>query len=232
MATFVLIHGGGHRNWHWRLVRPLLEEIGHRTIAPDVPMDDPTAGAQVWADVAAEAMGDAVGDAIVVGHSLAGLMLPVLASQVSVRRIVFLAANVPVPGISYNEYMETQPDAIVVSWERVEYDVQNRIVVPWDLAREAFYPDVEISLAREAFAHCLPVASTGFSETCPISMWPEVASSYVVCTDNRVNGPNWARRVSVERLGSSAIEIPGGHSPFLSRPRALAEVLDSVASLP
>jgi pimeloyl-ACP methyl ester carboxylesterase len=234
VAKFVLIHGGGHRSWHWRLVRPILEEMGHRTVAPDVPMDDPETGAQGWTDVAAAAMKDAgIGDdAIVVGHSLAGLMLPVLASQIPVRRIVFLAANVPVPGISYNEYMESQPDAIIISWDRVQHDDLGRIVIPWDLAREAFYPDVEESLAREAFSHCLPTAPIGFAETCPVGAWPGVPSSYVLCQEDIVNGPAWARRVSLERLGGPAIELPGGHSPMLAGPARLAEVLNAIASLP
>jgi hypothetical protein len=74
-------------------------------------------------------------DAMAVGHSLAGLMLPVLASQIPVRRIVFLTGNAPVPSMSYNEYMESQPDAIIVPWDRVQDDDLGRIVIPRDLAR-------------------------------------------------------------------------------------------------
>jgi hypothetical protein len=41
--------------------------------------------------------------------------------------------------------------------------------------------------------------------------------------------PRWSRTVALERLGVNAIELPGGHSPFLSRPAELAEALVSVS---
>jgi hypothetical protein len=35
----------------------------------------------------------------------------------------------------------------------------------------------------------------------------------------------WARNAARDRLGIDPIEIEGGHSPFLSRPRELAGLL-------
>jgi hypothetical protein len=42
--------------------------------------------------------------------------------------------------------------------------------------------------------------------------------------EDRCVDPNWSRRVAA-RLGADVIELEGGHSPFLSRPAQLAEVL-------
>jgi hypothetical protein len=147
-----------------------------------------------------------------------------------VRRLVFHGANVPVPSISYNQYLEDHQDAIVVPWERLDFDDQGRILVSWELAREVYYPDVEESLARQAYARLLPVTASGFSEACPITSWPDVPSSYILGKDDLVNGPSWARRVSAERFGEPAIELPGGHSPFLARPDVLATTLDGIAT--
>nr|WP_234712878.1 alpha/beta hydrolase [Mycolicibacterium komanii] len=52
--------------------------------------------------------------------------------------------------------------------------------------------------------------------------WP------VICTDDRVVNPDWSRRMAHD-LDADVIEIGGGHSPFLSRPQALAEVLLEIA---
>jgi hypothetical protein len=38
-------------------------------------------------------------------------------------------------------------------------------------------------------------------------------------------GNDWAKRVARDRLGADLIELPGSHSPFLSRPNDLAAVL-------
>ena len=41
----------------------------------------------------------------------------------------------------------------------------------------------------------------------------------------RVIDPAWSRRMSRELLGVEPVELDGGHSPFLSRPAELASVL-------
>lgn len=42
-------------------------------------------------------------------------------------------------------------------------------------------------------------------------------------------GNDWAKRVARDRLGADPIELPGSHSPFLSRPNALAAALLALA---
>ncbi|MGH9039063.1 MAG: alpha/beta fold hydrolase, partial [Acidimicrobiia bacterium] len=65
-------------------------------------------------------------------------------------------------------------------------------------------------------------------EPCPLERWPDVPGSYILCTDDRPIPPAWSRRIAREQLGVEAIELPGGHSPMLSRPRHLAEVLSGL----
>lgn len=232
MAKFVLAHGGGHTSWHWNLVQPLLESAGHCTVVPDLPMDNPDAGVADWADVVCDSLtGQQIDDDVIaVGHSLAGLMLPVLAERIPLRRIVFLAANVPVPGLAYSEYLKEHPEAKTFPFDRITYDDQGRSVIDWSLARDAYYHDVELNLAREAFENCRPVATTGYTEVCPLSSWPSVQSSYILCRDDRATNPDWSRRVSMQRLGASAIELPGGHSPFLTYPKQLTQALHQLVS--
>jgi pimeloyl-ACP methyl ester carboxylesterase len=66
-------------------------------------------------------------------------------------------------------------------------------------------------------------------EICPLSKWPGVPSSYVVCAEDRTIQPEWSRRAARERLGIEAVELPGGHCPHVSRPGELAEVLAALA---
>jgi hypothetical protein len=39
----------------------------------------------------------------------------------------------------------------------------------------------------------------------------------------------WGKRVARDRFGADLIELPGSHSPFQSRPQALADVLLRIA---
>jgi pimeloyl-ACP methyl ester carboxylesterase len=47
----------------------------------------------------------------------------------------------------------------------------------------------------------------------------------IVCDEDLVLSPAWSARVARERLGVEPIHLAGGHSPFLSRPDDLAEIL-------
>jgi hypothetical protein len=38
--------------------------------------------------------------------------------------------------------------------------------------------------------------------------------------------PEWSRRIARDWLNAEMIEMPGSHSPFYSRPKELAELLN------
>ncbi len=58
MTTFVLIHGASSDGWYWHLVTPHLQAAGHDVVAPDLPVDDDTAGIEEYANTVVEAIGD------------------------------------------------------------------------------------------------------------------------------------------------------------------------------
>lgn len=68
MATYVLIHGSGDSSWYWHLLAAELRERGHDVVAPDLPIEDDTAGLWQYADTVVEAIGDRR-DLVVVAQS-------------------------------------------------------------------------------------------------------------------------------------------------------------------
>jgi hypothetical protein len=50
----------------------------------------------------------------------------------------------------------------------------------------------------------------------------------IVCAEDRAISPDWSRTAAREALGVEPYELPGSHSPFLSRPRRLADVLNEI----
>ena len=227
MTLFALIHGGAHGSWCWELIVPELEARGHRVVAPDLPLEDETAGAEAWARTVIDAIDDVAGpgdgDVVLVGHSMGGMCVPIVASRRPVRRMVFLAAMVPAPGRVYAEYLAENPDAITLDFN-VE-GTPGPIGMSWEAARNGFYHDCDEQLARRAFERLRPTALTVFSERCPLATWPDTASTYILMRDDRAVGPAWSRRVALDRIDADLIEMDGSHSPFFTRPVELADLL-------
>jgi len=106
---FVLVHGMSHGGFAWDLVKRRLERDGHRVVAPDLPGHGRRAHERRRASVAtyARAVADAAiqagfSRAVLVGHSMAGLVIPRAAELIPARleRLVFLAAVVLPHGAS------------------------------------------------------------------------------------------------------------------------------------
>jgi hypothetical protein len=55
------------------------------------------------------------------------------------------------------------------------------------------------------------------------------ADADVLCRDDHATNPAWQRTAATERLGVDPVELDGGHSPMLSRPAELSDVLDGLA---
>ena len=224
--TFILIHGAWHGAWCWeRLVAPLRER-GHGAIAVDLPSDDPTVGLDAHADAVAGFLLE--DDVIAVGHSLHGLLLPLVAARRPVRTLVYLCAFVPVEGRSMSEQFRESPEPILLFPERPETDGVGRSHWPDEaVARRALYPDLSDEDASWAFERLRPQAPTTQRETQPAGA--EVPAVSIVGAHDAAVNPDWSRRGARERLGADPIEIDAGHFPMIATPELLADVLSSCA---
>jgi Alpha/beta hydrolase family len=92
-----------------------------------------------------------------------------------------------------------------------------------------FLDDCSDSVAEWAISRLRPQAFGRYTERCALGELPSIASTSVICTDDRIVSNDWSRRTARDRLGADVIEFPGGHSPYLSRPSDLADVLHALA---
>jgi pimeloyl-ACP methyl ester carboxylesterase len=211
VATFTLIHGGGGSGWDWHLVVPELQRLGHEAVAVDLPSEDETAGWQEYADTVVAALGH--GRNIVVGHSLGGFTAPLACERATVEKLVLVAAMIPAPGELFSDW-----------WTNVGYPGtggQDDDVV--------FYHDVSKALTEESKRRARSESSRALREPWPLASWPDTATTYLLCRDDRMFPPMWARAHARERLGVEADEIEGGHYVTLIRPHELAARLDAYA---
>lgn len=238
---FVLVHGGFHGAWCWNRTIPELERLGHEATAIDLPGhgtrrdEESTLDGRRQAIVAVMQAGD-----VLVGHSGGGFDVTIAADAAPglVGHVVYLAAGLPREGRTIPEAM-TRPEGVPVPEGRFADDVTGMLgylcfdgdgsmsFADFDGAREFFYHDCDEETARWAFAHLVP-ERPGETTTRVVStprFWEaELPRSYVLCLQDR-SKPRWLSDVVIRRLGVEPLTIDTSHSPFLSRPAELAELL-------
>jgi pimeloyl-ACP methyl ester carboxylesterase len=218
MSTFVLVPGAGGQAWYWHRVVPELQARGHEAIAVDLPAADDGAGFIEYADAVVAAIGDRRDGLVLVGQSLGGFTVSLVAERVPVDQIVLLNAMVPKPGESGGEW-----------WEATGWPAA-RGANPFDPLVD-FLHDVPPEIVAEAMAAGEPEQSgTPFEKPWPLASWPDVPTRFLQGREDRFFPLEFQRRVVAQRLpGVEVEELPGGHLLALSRPVELAEALLSRA---
>jgi pimeloyl-ACP methyl ester carboxylesterase len=229
MADFVLVHGGLHGASCWDLQRVELEKLGHRTFAMDLPIDRPGKYMDDYADAAVAAVaGKAADDAYLVGHSMGGMVIPRMLKAMPRARLIFLCAGFA--HTSEQEQLESLGATTRDFFGWLITDDQARVGMNKDNAITAFYGDLTPELADKAYAGLRPQWAEAFGAVPPIEPYSDSVAGVICTTDDRIIDPARHRQMSQARFGITPIEMPGSHSPFLSRPAELAAILDKVVA--
>jgi len=245
---FVLIHGMWHGAWCWDRVIPELRARGHDALAIDLPGH----GAR-WAErpqglaSRSECVTDVLraGD-VLVGHSAGGYDITIAADRApeKVGHLIYVAAGVPLEGRTAGDSMygvddrdpaTGEPIAMVRDpevYRHVGQDEQGRSVwLDREGPRRQFYHDCDEATVDWAFARLTPGVDLFPEETLSMPRFWAAARprSYILCTEDKTISPIRAR-LAAGRLGVEPIEMAASHSPFLSRPAELAELMIAAAS--
>ncbi|MDB5725493.1 MAG: alpha/beta hydrolase [Novosphingobium sp.] len=116
MATFVLVHGGGHGGWCWQPVARRLRAKGHEVHAPSLTgLGDRRHLLSIdidllthVEDVVSLLFHEDLSDVILVGHSYGGMVITGVADALAqrIKRLVYLDAAIPRAGESL---LDTSP---------------------------------------------------------------------------------------------------------------------------
>jgi len=227
MADFILVHGGLHGAACWDLLRPELERLGHTSFAMDMPIDEPGLYMDGYADaVVASLAGRPTRGAYLVGHSMGGMVIPRVAAKLLETRLIFLCAGFA--NTSEAERLESMDATTRDFFGWLIADPEGRVRMSRENAVAAFYPDVAPDIADWAVSRLRPQWAEAFNRVNPIEPYTEKVAHVVYTTGDRIIDPEKHRRMSEVRFGVTPIPLPGGHSPFLSHPAALAWTLHAI----
>jgi pimeloyl-ACP methyl ester carboxylesterase len=241
MATFILIHGSWHGGWCFDEVKDLLEAEGHHVVAPDLPGmgGDEEALASItlqgWADFVAGLCRDAPARPVVLaGHSRGGLVVSQAAETApeAIDALVYICAMMLPSGMSRAMFKEQEGpnppfDALISPTPG-----GHGTVISGSSPGEVFAqmaPRNGVALAMERL-----MAEPHGPRSEPLQLtakrFGSLARTYIECTEDRTIPLASQRRMQALMPGAHVEQLWADHSPFLSRPIALAKLL--IAAIP
>ncbi len=230
--TFVLVHGGGHGAWCWEHMIP---HISEDAVALDLPgrgsRPAPLEKIKVvdWVDAVVETIDELESDRIVlVGHSLAGMVLPPVADRISERleRMIYVSCSVPAEGRAVMDMLSAEIAPLA------EENRKNQVasVLPEEVARSMFCSDMNSEQARFVLDRLVPEAWSPMLEPSRLAgLERGVAATYVKLLRDVVVPPALQDEV-IANLGSvEVVELDAGHDAMVSQPKALALLINDIA---
>lgn len=223
--SIVLVHGAWHGPWVWDKVAGPLRERGFDVHAVDLPSIGPDTGslADMYGDAAAvrAALDEIDGEALVVAHSYGGVATTEGAAGAgNVAHIVYLTAFMLDEGQALADVAGRTPPA----WQVPNPDGKTvRVEGP----QGVFYNTCTPEIADAAAARLRPHTIVSFVQPVRSVGWRDVPSTYVVCElDNAIPVP--AQEAMAAHAGTTR-RLRSDHSPFLTDPDAVAELIRGVA---
>lgn len=238
MTSAVLVHGAWHGAWCFEHVLPLLEAAGVPAVAVDLPGHgaDPGPLADLHGDAArVRAVIDELDDdCVLLGHSYGGAVVTEAGVHPSVRHLVYLCAFALDAHESCMSAAIDESAVLDLSWEG-RPNLADAFVLHEDGtstltdtgAADCLYNDCDAATTVDAVARLGPQPMVTLGQEPAAVSWRERPSTYVVCTDDLGVHPG-LQRVMAARC-TRTVEWSTSHSPFLSRPELIADLLVAIA---
>ena len=223
--SIVLVHGAWHGPWCWSKVAEPLRGRGLDVHTVKLPSSgsDPSALADLYGDAAAvrAALDEIDGEVVVVAHSYGGIATTEGAAGASnVAHIVYLTAFM----LDEGESLFAAVGAVEPDWWIK--DEQELSLMP-GRPEQIFYNDCSPEDTADAVSRLEPQSLAAIKQPVRSVAWREAPTTYVICDqDNAI--PVFAQEYMAERAGDVR-RIDASHSPFLSRPDEVVELITGLA---
>lgn len=236
--TLVLIHGGSHGAWCWQQVQECLAQANEASYAFDMPGcgADTTPRADIRLRDHIERGIDRInelpdGPIQIVGHSIAGWVLPPLAAAFTNGRIVgkqltdlvFVAAATldraeSGIGVTPVERRQSYFDLAAASPD-------NSLMLDFDAAWGRFFQHLSHEQAVAAYRQLTPQPFGPYTDPSPVGVSEVDVERTYIAMDDDLTYPVATTGEFAAKAGVQPLVIAGDHDVMLSDPAGLAEAL-------
>lgn len=236
-ASVLLVHGAWHGAWCWERFTPLLDaaDVAWQTL--DLPGHGADAGPFTDlhgdADRVRAALDALAGEVVLVGHSYGGAVITDAGVHPRVKHLVYVAAFALDAGESVMTAAATllPLDAAGASppglAEAMTFLPDGTSTLPPAAVAALLYNACDPATQAWAAARCCPQPMLNLSQPPRACAWREKPSTYVLCAQD-MGVPPPLQRALAARCGD-VVTLAADHSPFVSAPEALAQVIVPLA---
>ena len=237
MATYMLVHGGGHGGWCYQRVARILRSAGHEVYTPTMTglgerahlLDEKVDLDRHIEDVAAVLHYEDLADVILVGHSYGGMVVTGVADRVAERvgRLVYLDAATPINGQSLVDVAGPVIEA-VRPFGRVVREMELVLLPAPDAGVLYGVSDVTdlAWMAERLTGHPWKCFAQPLKLTNEAALWA-IPQYHIVCTSTLATRD--AGLMDKARAEGRLWDIDTGHDLMIIEPQKVADALLQVA---
>lgn len=221
--TIVLVHGAFADASGWQELISLLQTDGFKVVAVQNPL------ASLAGDVATtkRAIDAQTGPVVLVGHSYGGAVISNAATgSANVKALVYIAAFAPLAGERIDTHLATYPTALGTS---LTPDAAGFVFIDVAKYHDVFAGDLPTRQTKAMAVAQKPIFAEIFGQAGTSAAWMTIPSWYMVAKQDRALSPD-LERFYAQRIKAHTVEIDSSHLPFISHPRAVAQLIASAAA--
>lgn len=232
--TFVLVHGAWQGAWVWQEVKTQLESKGQTVIVVELPAHgaDTTSPLNTSIDIYREKVITAInkinGKIILVGHSMGGVVITAVAEKIpnQIEKLVYIGAFLPANGQSLLDLANNDTQSHLGAALRPADGGLTLDIVP-DSIINIFCQDGSAQTKQLLLSKFRKEPAIPFQNKVTITAgaFGKVDKYYIKTLQDHAVGADLQSRMIIAAGITKVFPIQSGHSPFLSMPNIVTEIL-------